>query len=54
MTEQRSKTEPRAELRQAASELWQMHVALTHEGFTDMQSLVIIGQVMASSAGGDK
>lgn len=49
-----AKTEPSADLRQAASALWQMYVALIEEGFTDHQALVVIGQVLAANAGGGK
>lgn len=44
-------TEPTAELRAAANALWQMFVALQSEGFTERQSLVIIGQVLAVQGG---
>lgn len=46
------KTEPNAELRAAASTLWQMFTALVDEGFTEHQALIVLGQVMASSMGG--
>lgn len=52
MTNTRSHTEPAAELRQAASGLWQMYVALTNEGFSEKQALVILGKVLASSVKG--
>lgn len=41
-------TEPSADLRQAASAMWQMFVALTREGFTEQQALIIIGQMLSS------
>lgn len=41
-------TEPAAELRQAASGLWQLYVALTNQGFTERQALVVIGHVLAN------
>lgn len=41
--------EPSSDIRQAASALRQMYVALTMEGFDERQALVIIGQVLASS-----
>ncbi len=45
-------TEPSADLRQAASALWQMFVALKAEGFTEQQALTILGQVLAAQSGG--
>jgi hypothetical protein len=47
-------TEPSADLRQAASALWQMFVALRSEGFNEQQALVVIGQVLAANSGGAK
>lgn len=44
--------EPAADLRQLASALRQMYVALTMEGFTEQQALVIIGQCISANAGG--
>jgi hypothetical protein len=44
-----SQIEPSADLRQFAYNMRQMHAALTAEGFTDSQALVIIGQVLAAS-----
>lgn len=44
-------TEPSADLRQAASVCWQMFVALRMEGFTEQQTLVIIGQMIAAQGG---
>lgn len=44
--------EPSADIRQAASALRQMYVALTMEGFDERQALVIIGQVLAANSGG--
>lgn len=41
-------TEPSADLRAAASAVWQMFVALKLEGFTDYQALVIVGQVVSA------
>ncbi|MEU8136592.1 hypothetical protein [Streptodolium elevatio] len=41
-------TEPAADLRQMASQLRQMFVALMNEGFTEKQALVIIGQCIAA------
>jgi hypothetical protein len=43
----RDETEPDAQKRRAASELWQMFVALTKEGFSEHQALVVIGQILA-------
>lgn len=44
--------EPSADIRQAASALRQMYVALIAEGFDERQTLVIIGQVLAAGVGG--
>lgn len=46
--------EPSADIRQAASALRQMYVALIAEGFDERQTLIIIGQVLASSQSGGK
>lgn len=40
--------EPSAVMRQFASGLRQMYIALTMEGFTEHEALVIIGQVLVS------
>lgn len=45
----RPTTEPSADLRALASTLWQMFVALTSEGFTERQALVVIGQVLSAN-----
>lgn len=45
-------TEPSALLREAASELWQMYIALTNEGFSENQALKIIGSMLAGQTGG--
>ena len=42
-------TEPSADLRELASALWQMFVALCNEGFDERQALVVIGQVLAAN-----
>lgn len=42
-------TEPSADMRQTASLLWQMYVALTLEGFSEQQALTIIGYAIAAS-----
>ena len=41
--------EPNAEMRTLASALWQMFTALTQQGFTEAQALVIIGQTLAAA-----
>ena len=41
-------TESSADMRALASTLWQMFVALTAEGFTEQQALVILGNVIAA------
>lgn len=43
--------EPSADLRAAASQIRQLHIALVAEGFTDQQALVIVGQVIAANTG---
>lgn len=45
-------TEPSADLRQLASMLWQMFIALRAEGFSETQALKVIGEVLAASNGG--
>jgi hypothetical protein len=40
--------EPSAEMRKGANRLRQLFIALTNEGFTEKQALVIIGQILAS------
>lgn len=47
-----SQTEPSADLRQMASAIRQMYVALTMEGFDDRQALTIVGQMLAATQGG--
>lgn len=44
--------EPSADMREAANGLRQLYVALTNEGFSDQQALVIIGQILAANGGG--
>ena len=46
--------EPAAEMRELAHLLHQTFVALTLEGFTEQQALVIIGQILAANAGGQQ
>jgi hypothetical protein len=45
-------TEPSADLRQLASSLWQMYVALTLEGFSEQQALIVIGQIIEAQMKG--
>ena len=40
--------EPAAVMREAASAMYEMFVALTNEGFTEEQALEIIGHVLRS------
>ena len=47
-------TEPSSDMRQAASALWQMYVALCAEGFDERQALTVIGHVLAANQRGDK
>lgn len=41
--------EPSADLRQFASMMRQMYIALTMEGFTEHEALVVIGQILAAN-----
>lgn len=45
--------EPSAAQRAAALVLYQMYVALTQQGFTDGQALVLVGRLLVSSVDGD-
>jgi len=45
-------TEPSADIRMFASGMWQMYVALTLEGFSEQQALVVIGQVILTNMRG--
>jgi hypothetical protein len=45
-------TEPAADLRQMAAFLWQTFIALTSEGFSEQQALIIIGQILSMNQGG--
>jgi hypothetical protein len=47
----RSPTEPSADIRQAASTMWQIFVALTSEGFSEEQSLTIISNMLLGNQG---
>jgi hypothetical protein len=44
--------EPSADLRQLANVLMQCHVALLAEGFSEDQSLKILGHILAATQGG--
>lgn len=44
-------TEPSADKRQAAAELWQIFVALSNEGFSERQALEIIGSILRGPQG---
>lgn len=44
-------TEPSADLRVMASALWQTYVALTLEGFSEQQALIIVGQIISANMG---
>lgn len=43
--------EPRAEIREGARAIREVYAALRAEGFTEQQALVIVGQMLAGSAG---
>lgn len=45
----RAKREPSADIRQAASAMHEIFTALTDEGFTETQALVILGQMLAAN-----
>ncbi len=49
-----SPIEPSADLRQMASATHQIYIALTNEGFTEQQALIIVGQIISASSGGSK
>lgn len=51
MTTSQPPREPSSDLRQAASYLRQMFVALCNEGFTEGQALRIIGHSLAAASG---
>ena len=42
--------EPSADLRQAASAMRQMFIALVNEGFSEVQALQIIGHILRGQA----
>lgn len=44
-------TEPSADIRQAASAVRQIFVALTNEGFTEQQALHIVGVMLVAGGG---
>lgn len=44
--------EPSAEMRDAAHKLREMYIALLMEGFTEAQSLQIVGYALAGNGGG--
>lgn len=44
--------EPAADIRQLASAVRQTFVALTQEGFTEHQALVIVGQILVATGPG--
>jgi hypothetical protein len=46
------KVEPSAEQRTAAKTIRAFYIALLDEGFTEAQSLVIVGQMMSAAANG--
>lgn len=45
----RSFVEPSADMRQAASQLRQLFVALVNQGFDDRQALALVGQAVAAA-----
>ena len=46
--------EPSADLRQLANALRQAYVALTAEGFTSHEALIIVGQMLIAGSGGGR
>lgn len=47
------KREPSSDLRQAASQLFELFVALIDQGFTEQQALIVVGQVISANSGKD-
>ncbi len=47
------KVEPAADLRAFATVVHQLYVALTEEGFTESQALIVVGVVVSSQLGGE-
>jgi hypothetical protein len=43
--------EPSADVREAAHGIREIFIALTMEGFTEKQALVVVGQMMAAAFG---
>lgn len=46
------RTEPHADIRQAAGTLWQMHVALQEQGFTPTEALTIVAAMAVPRSNG--
>ena len=45
-------TEPPADIRVAATTMFQIYTALLQAGFTEPQAMQLLGQMVAASAGG--
>jgi len=45
-------TEPSADIRMFASLMWQTYIALTLEGFSEQQALIVIGQMLVANMRG--
>jgi hypothetical protein len=43
------KTEPNAEMRALATMMWQMYTAMIDEGFTEVQALQILSNLLVGS-----
>lgn len=43
-------TEPHADIRQMAGTFWQMYVALTEQGFTEAQAIILVGNMLRPGA----
>jgi Trp operon repressor len=43
-------TEPSAAIRSFAAHLWQTFVALTSEGFSERQAMMLLGEMMTNAA----
>lgn len=46
-------TEPNADARSSAASIWQLHCALREQGFTEEQSMFMIGQMLNGAAIGN-
>lgn len=54
MSTHRPPVEPSADLRQAAKALREMYIALTSEGFSPSETLVILGHAISANTNGGR